>query len=76
MVVILHPTMLVTVRVLYYVPGTHVLAPDFIWQVNDVVPEIPRVHKFLRYWHDNLDAVISDVDWTCGRGANWRHIDA
>ena len=31
------------------------------WQTKDVKPEYPRVHKFLNFWHDNIDAVISEV---------------
>ena len=38
----------------------HVLQ-EFIWQTADIKPEYPRVHKFLNYWHDNIEAVISEV---------------
>ena len=33
-----------------------------IWQTDDVRPEYPRVHKFLNYWHDNIDAVIEEIE--------------
>ena len=50
-----------TVNVLYWMPDyTHILQ-EFIWQTADVRPEYPRVHKFLNYWNDNIEAVISEV---------------
>ena len=38
----------------------HILQ-EFIWQTYDVKPEYPRVHKFLNYWHDNIEAVIEEI---------------
>ena len=53
---------IVTINVLYWMPDyTHILQ-EFIWQTIDVRPEYPRVHKFLNYWHDNIEAVISEVN--------------
>jgi len=37
------------------------IVQQFIWQTKDITPELPRVHKFLNYWHHNIDAVIKDV---------------
>ena len=52
---------IVTINVLYWMPDyTHILQ-EFIWQTSDVRPEYPRVHRFLNYWHDNIEAVISEV---------------
>ena len=52
---------LVTVDILYWMPDYENILQQFIWQTKDVVPDIPRVHKFLNYWHDNIEAVISEV---------------
>ena len=53
---------IVTLNVLYWMPDyTHILQ-EFIWQTADIRPEYPRVHRFLNYWHDNIDAVISEVN--------------
>ena len=52
---------LVTVDILYLMPDYENILQQFIWQTKDVVPDIPRVHKFLNYWNDNIDAVISEV---------------
>ena len=52
---------IVTINVLYWMPDyTHILQ-EFIWQTSDMRPEYPRVHRFLNYWHDNIEAVISEV---------------
>ena len=52
---------IVTLSILYWMPDyTHILQ-EFIWQTADVRPEYPRVHKFLNYWYDNIEAVISEV---------------
>ena len=51
-----------TLNVLYWMPDyTHILQ-EFLWQTADVSPEYPRVHRFLNYWHDNIEAVISEVN--------------
>ena len=53
---------IVTINVLYWMPDyTHILQ-EFIWQTADISPEYPRVHKFLNYWHNNIEAVISEVN--------------
>ena len=49
---------IVTVSVFYWMPDYQNVLQQFIWQTDDVRPEYPRVHKFLNYWHDNIDAVI------------------
>jgi uncharacterized protein Usg len=53
---------IVTVNVFYWMPEYSNIIQQFIWQTNDIKPEYPRVHKFLNYWHDNIDAVISEVE--------------
>lgn len=52
---------LTTTEILYYMPDYPLLLQSFLWQVNDVAPEFPRVHRFLRYWHQNIHAVICSV---------------
>ena len=52
---------IVTLNILYWMPDHKNILQEFIWQTKDVKPEYPRVHKFLNFWHDNIDAVISEV---------------
>lgn len=42
-------------------PDHNNLLQQFIWQTKDIVPEYPRVHKFLNFWHKEIDAVIAEV---------------
>ena len=58
---ILRRKSIVTVDILYWMPDYDNTLQEFVWQTKDVVPEIPRVHKFLDYWHKNIDAVISEI---------------
>jgi len=53
---------IVTLNVLYWMPDYEHILQQFIWQTLDVKPEYPRVHRFLNYWHDNIEAVISEVN--------------
>ena len=53
---------IVTVNVLYWMPDYNHILQEFIWQTADVRPEYPRVHRFLTYWHNNIEAVISEVN--------------
>lgn len=51
---------LVTIDLFYYIPD-HSLIQEFVWQVEDVVPHIPRVHKFLNYWKHEIKVPIREV---------------
>ena len=63
---------IVTINVLYWMPDyTHILQ-EFIWQTSDVRPEYPRVHRFLNYWHDNIEAVISEVNIADNYGTSYK----
>jgi uncharacterized protein Usg len=61
MVVILRPKTLVLMNVRYYMPDYHNILQEFLWQTEDIVPDIPRVHKFLLYWKENIPATIKEV---------------
>ena len=52
---------LVTLDIYYYMPDYTDIVQEFIWQTNDYAPELPRVHEFLNYWKENIDAVIKEV---------------
>ena len=57
----------VVLRVYYWMPDYNNILQEFMWQLNDVVPEYPRVHRFLNHWHDNIEAVIETVEVSHGR---------
>lgn len=75
--VILQNWQLVTIDVFYYRPDYKSLIQEFIWQTEDVVPELYRVHKFLNHWHKNIDAIIQEVQISINdkRYGSYRTVD-
>ena len=65
----------VTVQIYYWMPDYQDILQEFIWQTKDIVPEIPRVHKFLNFWHAGIEAVINEVNVVHSDGASYRRID-
>ena len=63
---------IVTLNVLYWMPDYSHILQEFIWQTADVRPEYPRVHKFLNYWHENIEAVISEVNIADNYGISYK----
>ena len=66
---------LATVDVLYWMPDYQDILQQFVWQTADIRPEYPRIHKFLNYWKDNIDAVIAEVKISDSEMARIRRID-
>ncbi len=66
---------LVTLGVFYYRPDYIHLLNALYWQCDDWVPGLPRVHRFLDYWNDNIDAQIAEVVWTSTTCCDWRHLN-
>ena len=52
---------LVTLNVNYWLPDYQNILQQFVWQTLDTKPKYPRVHKFLNYWHNNIDAIVNEV---------------
>ena len=63
---------IVTIKVLYWMPDYEHILQEFIWQTADVRPEYPRVHRFLNYWHNNIEAVISEVNIADNYGTSYK----
>ena len=61
MLIIIKRKTLVTLNIFYWMPDYENILQQFVWQTMDVKPKYPRVHKFLDYWHNNIDAVVSEV---------------
>jgi uncharacterized protein Usg len=72
---IFRPKELVIVDIFYFLPDYSHILNEFIWQVDDYYPEIPRVHKFLGYWNANIEAVINEVYIQHSSESSWRRID-
>ena len=60
-VIIIKRKVLVTLNVYYWMPDYENIIQEFIWQTLDVKPTYHRIHKFLNYWHNNIDAVVNEI---------------
>lgn len=52
---------LTTIVVIYRLPDYQSLLQEFIWQELDIPPDYPRMHKFLDYWIEHIEAPIYSV---------------
>jgi len=52
---------LILVGVIYYRPDYAHLLNEFYLQMEDDVPDMPRVHRFLLFWKNNIEATIKEV---------------
>ena len=52
---------LVTLNVYYWMPDYDNILQQFVWQTMDVKPKYPRINKFLDYWHNNIEAIVSEI---------------
>ena len=59
--IILKRKILITLNVYYWMPDYENILQQFVWQTIDVKPKYPRVHKFLDYWHNNIDAIVNEI---------------
>ena len=58
---IIREKILVTLNVYYWMPDYENILQQFVWQTMDIKPKYPRVHKFLDYWHNNIDDIVSEI---------------
>jgi uncharacterized protein Usg len=74
-IIILRKKELILVGVIYYIPDYTNLLNEFYWQCEDIVPDMPRVHKFLNFWKDNIEAVIKEVQVSLDGKNKYIHTD-
>jgi uncharacterized protein Usg len=59
--IIIRKKILVTLDVYYWMPDYDNILQRFVWQTFDVKPKYPRMHRFLDYWHNNIDAIVNEI---------------
>jgi len=52
---------LTTAEILYHLPDHPSVLQTFIWQDLDLAPRYPVLHKFLEFWHRELDGRLHSV---------------
>jgi|TARA_Y100000296_G_scaffold73694_1_gene91448 uncharacterized protein Usg len=66
---------IVLVNISYWMPEYNNIIQEFTWQTGDISPTYPKVHNFLHYWKDNIDAVINDVVLSTSTSHTYRRVD-
>lgn len=51
----------VTAEILYHLPDHPLLLQTFIWQDDDLIPELGKLKKFLSFWETKLEGSIRQV---------------
>jgi len=46
---------LTTAEILYHLPDHPDILQTYVWQDLDIAPRFPVLHKFLDFWHRELD---------------------
>src|SRR4029077_19659934 len=52
---------LTTAEILYHLPDHPGILQTYIWQELDIAPRFPVLHKFLDFWHRELDGKLHSV---------------
>jgi uncharacterized protein Usg len=73
--VILRKPVLVTVDIFYYMPDYTHLVQEFIWQMEDNVPEMERVRKYLRHWKEEIDVVLKEIKIGYGSSSGYKRVE-
>jgi len=50
-----------TLQIYYYLPDHPSIIQEFLWQCLDHQPEFPRIHQFLEYWRNHIEARIHTI---------------
>ena len=52
---------LTTATILYGLPDHPKLLQSYVWQDYDLAPSFPILHKFLAFWHRELEGPLHSV---------------
>jgi uncharacterized protein Usg len=76
MVKLLSTPVLVTLNVTYFRPDYPSILNEFLWQTPDVIPDLVRVHRFLNFWKNEIEAVIHTIEVSIpDKSGSWRSVD-
>ncbi len=60
---------LTTAEILYHRPDHPELLQSYLWQDYDLVPDLPMLRKFLRFWERELEGKLHSVRVAHGTSA-------
>lgn len=67
---------LTTAEITYHMPDHERLLQTFIWQHLDIVPDYPKLKKFLDFWEREIEGRIHSVSVASAeliKPSQWRH---
>lgn len=53
---------LITANIVYHLPDYNYILQEFIWQNYDNPPEYRHLKKFIKFWENNIDARIKEIE--------------
>lgn len=54
-----------TAEILFWMPDHPSVLQSFVWQQWDLPPNFPKLHQFLNFWKDNIEATLHSVQVAC-----------
>jgi len=64
-----------TIKVYYYMPDCTNIIQEFWWQTLDIPPYYYRIHCFLNYWKNNIEATIKEVEISSNETITYSYTD-
>ena len=52
---------LTTAEILYHLPDHPNVLQSFVWQELDIAPAYPALHRFLDFWHREIEGRLHSV---------------
>ena len=52
---------LTTAEILYHLPDHPAMLQAYIWQELDIAPAYPILHRFLEFWHREIEGRLHSV---------------
>jgi uncharacterized protein Usg len=52
---------LTTAEIVYRLPDHPDVLQTFVWQTVDLSPGLPRLHRFLKFWRENIEGELHSV---------------
>ena len=66
---------LTTIHVYYWIPDYQHIFNLFSFQDDDVPPEYPRMQRFVKYWEENIEARIKEIQIGSVNQSDIRRVD-
>ena len=66
---------LTTIHVYYWMPDYRHILNLFSFQDDDIPPEYPRMQQFVKYWEENIEARIKEIQIGSVNQTNIRKVD-